>query len=233
MSISASTGIPGKLPGLKILNVEDILFTTVEAICQDSLLQILNNDHSSKNYAIDRICELVTDSFSASKSEAMVMMEEKIKNLYGTIHEFRKQVYDLKEANSNYRKGIENLNQELLTSQGEIRRLREEWEEGGREGDLGVLVEENKKLELLVCEVSEMNSGLRNEVFEGKKENKDLMQDLGEVTCEYEEKIELLEFGNRGRRVLSSECVKLESKLKDMESYFVKNESKKKLKMVT
>jgi DNA repair ATPase RecN len=125
MSSSKDTGSRGTLPGLKILNVEDILFTTVEAICQDSLLQILNNDQSSINYAIDRICELVTDSFSASKAEALLMMEEKIKNLYGTIHEFRKQVYDLKDQNSNYRKGIENLNQEVSKSQAIIRQLQQ------------------------------------------------------------------------------------------------------------
>lgn len=49
----------------------------------------------------------------------------------------------------------------------------------------------------------------------------------------YEEKIKKLEFDKRDRRVLSSECVKLEGKLKDMESYFIKNESKKKLKGLT
>jgi uncharacterized protein YoxC len=216
MSSSKDTGSRTTLPALKILNIEDILFTTVEAICQDSLLQILNNDQSSKNYAIDRICELVSDSFSASKAEAMLLMEEKIKTLYATIHEFRKQVYDLKDQNSNYRKGIENLNQELSKSQATIRQLHQlnsESEENyhseinremnrlegenhvlleqkngfleqknGFLEDIGVLVEENEKFKLVVCELTEMNSDLRNEVYGGGLER-------GGLVREYEEKI--------------------------------------------
>lgn len=70
-----------------------------------------------------------------------------------------------------------------------------------------------------------MNSVLRNEVNGGGVER-------GGLVREYEERIKKLEVGERDRQVWSSECVKLEGKLKDMESYYIKNESKRRLEGV-
>ena len=180
MSSSKISEFQEMQPQIALLNIEDILHTTIEVIMSDMLLNVLNADEDSKAFAIDRICEIIKDAQELSKNEVMISMETKIKSQIETNHKFKHEIYDLHNSNEFYKQRIEILNSDVNNYIETIHKLEKQYEKslGGMQNSK-VLNEDINKLRELNINLMNENISIKEQVNTINKE-KCLQNDLVE-----------------------------------------------------